>query len=107
MKTCFQIHKDDNVAALLVDAGPEEITVTGAGQGRIFLSQAIVMGHKAAVRPIAAGESIIKFGIPIGRATRDIAPGEWVHLHNCASFVDERSSSMDLQTGVPSDIRYE
>ena len=40
-------------------------------------------GHKMAAAAIASGEPIRKFGQIIGFAARDIAPGEWVHEHNC------------------------
>ena len=39
-------------------------------------------GHKIAVRDIKKGELIIKYGEEIGAATRDIARGEYVHVHN-------------------------
>ncbi len=39
-------------------------------------------GHKHAIRPIARGENVIKYGAPIGHATEDIEAGEWVHTHN-------------------------
>lgn len=39
-------------------------------------------GHKTAVREIKAGENIIKYGYPIGHATKDIKAGEHVHTHN-------------------------
>ena len=39
-------------------------------------------GHKYALRDIAAGENIIKYGNPIGHATEDIKAGEHVHTHN-------------------------
>ena len=42
-------------------------------------------GHKHALRPIAKGENVIKYGAPIGHATEDIAAGEWVHTHNLAT----------------------
>ena len=42
-------------------------------------------GHKYAVRPIAEGEDVIKYGMPIGHATRAIAVGEHVHSHNLAT----------------------
>ncbi len=42
----------------------------------------IPAGHKRALRPIAEGENIIKYGYPIGRATRTILQGEWVNEHN-------------------------
>lgn len=42
-------------------------------------------GHKYAIRPIAAGEDVIKYGMSIGHATADIAAGEHVHVHNVAT----------------------
>ena len=39
-------------------------------------------GHKYALRDIAKGEDIIKYGNPIGHATCDIKKGEHVHTHN-------------------------
>ena len=42
-------------------------------------------GHKYAVRPVARGENVIKYGMPIGHATADIAVGEHVHVHNVAT----------------------
>lgn len=39
-------------------------------------------GHKYAVKDIKKGESIIKYGYPIGHATCDIKEGEHVHTHN-------------------------
>ena len=42
-------------------------------------------GHKYALRPIKAGENVIKYGMPIGHATADIAAGEHVHVHNVAT----------------------
>ena len=50
-------------------------------------------GHKYALRSIGAGEYVVKYGEVIGRATRDIAEGEWVHTHNLKSHLDE---SVDL-----------
>ena len=42
-------------------------------------------GHKYAIRPIAPGENVIKYGMPIGHAKVQIDPGEHVHTHNLAS----------------------
>ncbi len=39
-------------------------------------------GQKYARRDIAAGEPVIKYGFPIGKATRAIAKGEHVHTQN-------------------------
>ena len=46
-------------------------------------------GHKYARRPIAAGENVIKYGMPIGHATCDIAVGEHVHVHNVRTNLGE------------------
>ncbi|MBO7722075.1 MAG: altronate dehydratase [Kiritimatiellae bacterium] len=48
-------------------------------------------GHKYALRGIAAGENVVKYGMPIGRATRDIAAGEHVHVHNLRTGLDVRA----------------
>ncbi len=44
----------------------------------------IPAGHKVAVRAHAPGEAIRRYGQIIGFATQPIAPGEHVHVHNCA-----------------------
>ena len=51
----------------------------------IVATHTIPLGHKVAARDIAAGEKIIKYGAPIGSATRAIASGEHVHTHNVQS----------------------
>ncbi|MBR5318080.1 MAG: UxaA family hydrolase [Peptococcaceae bacterium] len=40
------------------------------------------LGQKFAIRKIAKGETVTKYGLSIGRAMRDIEVGEWVHVHN-------------------------
>ena len=79
----LRVHPSDNVAVALVAlaAGTElavkNITVT--------LLDAIPAGHKFALSAIAAGAPVIKYASSIGRATRDITPGQWVHEHNLAT----------------------
>ena len=46
-------------------------------------------GHKYALRDIAAGEDEVKYGMPIGHATRAIAKGEHVHVDNLATNLGE------------------
>ena len=45
-------------------------------------------GHKYALRDIAAGEDVVKYGMPIGHATKAIAKGEHVHVDNLAKLDD-------------------
>jgi len=54
--------------------------------GRIKALGDIPLGHKIALKDIGAGEKIIKYGRPIGVATRDIKAGEHVHTHNLKSI---------------------
>jgi len=104
----FQIGADDNVATLLVNAEPGPVIVRGStGERQITASEPIENSHKIAIAPIAEDADVIKFGVVIGAATRAIAQGEWVHLHNCRSRLDERSNAFDVHTGVPEDISYE
>ncbi|HOU12044.1 MAG TPA: UxaA family hydrolase [Anaerolineae bacterium] len=49
------------------------------------LREDIQFGHKYALRDIAKGEDILKYGLPIGKALEDIPAGAWVHVHNCRS----------------------
>lgn len=107
-KTCFQVNQDDNVAVLLEDADAgEKIEVIGSFDETITLIEAIEFGHKVALKKIQANEPVIKYGIQIGHATRNIQIGENVHLHNCASDYDARSASFDPKTGAAIDTQYE
>ena len=51
----------------------------------VRLLNRIAVGHKVAIRDIAAGEKVIKSGYPIGSATCLIRAGEHVHTHNLQS----------------------
>ena len=78
MKQILMIHPDDNVAvALQPYIRGSEIQGIGAP-----LVNDVPAGHKVAIRPILMDEPILKYGLPIGVATRDIAAGEHVHTHN-------------------------
>ncbi|MGC2402993.1 MAG: UxaA family hydrolase [Acidobacteriaceae bacterium] len=55
-------------------------------QGReVVIDQVIPLGFKIAARDLVTGEDIIKYGVPIGHASRDIKAGGLVHLHNLDS----------------------
>ena len=45
------------------------------------------VGHAGTLDPMATGV----LPVFIGRATRDIQPGEWVHTHNLRSLLDENA----------------
>ncbi|MBR6170490.1 MAG: altronate dehydratase [Bacteroidaceae bacterium] len=67
MKDFLQIHPADTVAVALQEM------------------PGIPAGHKFALRDIAQGEDVIKYGYPIGHTTRAIRKGELVDHHNIAT----------------------
>jgi len=104
---CFQVNPADNVATALDDLASGQVEVLGAAARSVVVAtEDILLGHKIALRRTEEGEAIVKFGVPIGIATTAIEPGAWVHLHNCRSQVDERSSHLDLKTGAALDTAY-
>jgi altronate dehydratase len=73
------VHPDDNVSTLLDFLTDVKITRDG-----LFLVESIPFGHKVARQEIAKGDSVIKYGVTIGKATTTIRAGEHVHVHNCS-----------------------
>jgi altronate dehydratase small subunit len=51
----------------------------------IVLRDDVPVYHKFCVRSIKKGEAVIKYGEQLGLASRDIAPGDYVHTHNLVS----------------------
>lgn len=83
MKAALVISERDNVATALqaLEAGsPLEV-----GGTSLMVRDPIPPGHKVALRDIAAGEAVVKYGSPIGLATTPIGAGAHVHTHNVAS----------------------
>ncbi len=80
MSDFIKINPKDNVAVSIND------TAIGASiniENDSFKAlEAIKNGHKIALYDITKGENIIKYGFPIGHATKDIKKGQWVHTHN-------------------------
>ena len=108
MTIAFRIHAADNVATMLDDAGAgDNVELRGEACDAVTAPEAIAYGHKIALAAIAAGEPVMKFGIPIGHAATAIAAGAWVHLHNCESGFDERSGGFDVVTGAAKDMAYD
>ena len=69
------------------------------GDGDARLSCDVPLGHKIASSTISAGSPVHKFGQLIGFATADIAPGDWVHLHNLANV--DPDLEYEKSTAIP------
>ncbi len=78
----IHLNAADNVAIARVLLQPGQ--TARAGEAELLVASQIPMGHKVAVRHIAAGSQVIRYGQPIGRARADIGTGEHVHTHNVA-----------------------
>ena len=105
----FQVNIRDNVATALEEI-PAGMTIPVIGDTEVKEITAldpIPKGHKIAVSDIQNGASLIKYGIVIGSATKDIKAGTWVHLNAMRSNYDERSSHLDPVTGAPLDTKYQ
>jgi arabinonate dehydratase len=77
------LHPSDNVAVARVPlAAGQQIEFDGIGCVNVL--EAIPAGHKVAVRPIAAGEKMRRYGQVIGHAKADVEVGRHVHVHNLA-----------------------
>lgn len=77
----------DNVATVLRPlAEGDRPTVAGTERESPVLNTSIPRGHKIALTAIGSGETVIKYGAPIGAATTDIRAGDHVHLHNLEGF---------------------
>ncbi|MCI9048133.1 MAG: altronate dehydratase [Hungatella sp.] len=80
MQDVIKINQEDNVAvALRPIAQGEELAI---GDVSVVAVQEIPQGHKIALKPIKAGEKVVKYGFSIGFAKEDIGTGQWVHVHN-------------------------
>jgi altronate dehydratase len=82
----IQLNGNDNVAVAIEDCSSNvEVTVKApaprAGFSIVPISN-IPFGHKIALSDLKPGDIIVKYGRPIGRATKAIPRGELVGVHN-------------------------
>lgn len=82
MRRTIIISPGDSVGVALV---PLKAGETAEGT---VLSEDIGKGHKFSLRPIMAGEPVIKYGGIIGKASENIAAGCHVHTHNMHTCLD-------------------
>ncbi len=71
-----RVHAADNVAIIVNEGGLAAGTRFESG---LVLVEAIPEAHKVALVPIAKGEAVVRYGVVIGRAEKDLAAGSWVH----------------------------
>ncbi|MBQ3008232.1 MAG: UxaA family hydrolase [Oscillospiraceae bacterium] len=86
LKLALKVDDLDNVATIfangIVDGTEVEVRDKKGVSQIITVHGDVPYGHKIAVTDIAAGEPVMKYGESIGRASRNIAKGDYVHVHN-------------------------
>ena len=77
------IHPQDNVAVACQEI--KKGTSFRVNEIELIALQDIPKNHKVAIKKISQAERVLKYGAPIGIASKEIEPGEWVHTHNLKS----------------------
>lgn len=83
----LQVHPDDNVVVAVepLAAG----TAVSVGGAEVTLRDDVPKGHKIALREIAPGAPVVKYGAELGRTTEAVPAGGWVHSHNLKTALGE------------------
>ena len=86
----LKVADNDNVATIFADgivAGMPVQVRDRTGTGPLVTARGdIPYGHKIALLDMPAGADIVKYGERIGVASRAIAAGDYVHVHNLDSM---------------------
>ncbi len=72
----IRVNEHDNVAIVVNQGGLPAGSRFADG---LVLAEAIPEAHKVALTDLAKGEAIVRYGVTIGYANRNIAQGSWVH----------------------------
>ncbi len=81
MQDFLKINDSDNVIVAL-NTLPKYSEIQLEDGSIVSSNMEIPAGHKMAIKNIAAGEEVIKYGYRIGFAKEDIGCGDWIHVHN-------------------------
>lgn len=93
------LNPNDNVAV----ARDKIAAGSSFGVDGVTAVEPIPRGHKVALRAIAVGGEVLKFGQVIGVATVAIEPGQHVHLHNLSMVPSEHEHQFGIdnrETGM-------
>ncbi len=88
MNIHFVVHDEaDSVGVVVVEGVKAGDALAGwiMDQDKIINMKAaedIPIGHKLAIRPLAENDTVIKYGVDVGRVVKPIAAGAHLHVHN-------------------------
>ena len=77
----------DTVAVVVVEGVKAGTSMTGwiMDEDRMIdvpAKQDIPIGHKVALKDMAVGDTVVKYGIDMGKVVAPIAVGQHAHVHN-------------------------
>jgi len=84
----FVLHDaQDTVAVVVVEGVQAGMSLTGwiMDEDRNIVVQAqqdIPIGHKVALKDMSPGDTVIKYGIDMGKVVAPIKTGQHAHVHN-------------------------
>ena len=84
----FVVHDDgDSVGVVVVEGmkAGDELTGWLMDQDREITFQAasdIPIGHKLEIKPLNDGDTVVEYGVDIGRVVAEMGVGEHTHVHN-------------------------
>ncbi|MBS1253709.1 MAG: Altronate dehydratase [Anaerolineales bacterium] len=98
----IRLHLEDNVAIAKTNLSPATTLALDSeedGSTQIPIRRLIPTGHKVALRHVAPGKPVRRYGQVIGFAAESIRPGEHVHTHNldAQDFVREYDFGVDAE----------
>jgi galactarate dehydratase len=72
----IRMHAADNVAIVVNDGG---LSAGAVFEDGLTVREAVPQGHKVALTDLPAGCEVRRYNVVIGRTTRDVPAGSWVH----------------------------
>ncbi len=97
----IQMQADDNVAIVANDGGLPAGTALPSG---LVLRDRVPQGHKVALRDVAPGAAVLRYGVAIGHALAPIAAGSWVHERLLAMPAARTLDDLPMATRQPPDL---
>lgn len=96
----IKVNEQDNVAV-----ATEEIKVGTEVERGVYALSDIPQAHKTALRDIAAGEAITRYGVTLGYAMAPIQAGQWINEHMLTlpapPSLDDMAFAINLQSSLP------
>ncbi len=89
MTDYIRIHENDNVIVALNTLPAGTVVSLDDGALQVTAREEVPAGHKMAIRDIAEGGNVIKYGYRIGLAKEAIPAGSWIHTHNIRTGLGE------------------